>query len=223
MTAEFDSIDVWAFDLDNTLYPADCDLFAQIDVLMGRFISELLGIEPHEARKVQKDFFASHGTTLRGLMDYHHVKPADFLNYVHNVDMSPIPPNARLGRAIRALPGRKYVFTNADRTYAERVLTRLGIEDVFDGIFDVELAEYHPKPREVAYDRFLDHFSVDPKRAIMVEDMAKNLTPAHLRGMTTAWIPTGSEWSSSGAVDSHIDHVVDDLTSWVARIAGLAD
>ncbi len=220
---DFKDITVWAFDLDNTLYPADCSLFDQIGARMGDFIAELLGVEPVEATKLQKDYFVSHGTTLRGLMEYHHVDPSDFLNFVHNVDMSRIPPNPRLGRAIEALPGRKYVFTNADRTYAERVLTRLQIETVFDGIFDVADADYHPKPREIAYDRFLGRFNVDPTRAVMVEDMAKNLTPAYRRGMGTVWIPTGSEWSSSGADHNHIDYVVSDLTDWVAKAAGLAD
>ncbi|MFN3230966.1 MAG: pyrimidine 5'-nucleotidase [Alphaproteobacteria bacterium] len=223
MSRRFDDITVWAFDLDNTLYPADCNLFDQVGALMGDFIAELLGVTPTEATKVQKDMFVSYGTTLRGLMEYHHVEPAEFLNYVHNVDMSPIPANPRLGRAITALPGKKYVFTNADRSYAERVLTRLEIETVFDGIFDIEDANYHPKPRDIAYDNFLARFDVDPARAVMIEDMAKNLSPAHARGMGTVWLPTGTPWSSADADHDHIDHVVDDLTDWVENIAGLSD
>lgn len=211
-------IDTWVFDLDNTLYPPECDLFAQIDVRMGAFISDLLGVDHHEARKVQKGYLESHGTTLRGLMDHHGVKATEFLDYVHDVDMSPIPPNPALGDMIAALPGRKFVFTNADKPYADRVLVRLGFPDVFDGLFDIIEADYQPKPNENAYRLFLATHHIDPAKAIMFEDMARNLTPAKHLGMTTVWLPTGSPWSEMGAVDDHIDYVADSLDDWLTAL-----
>lgn len=212
-----DHIDAWVFDLDNTLYPAECDLFAQIDVRMGAFISELLGVDHIEARKVQKGYLVSHGTTLRGLMDHHGVEAQEFLDYVHDIDMSPIPPNPTLGDMIARLPGRKFVFTNADRPYATRVLEQLGFAEVFDGLFDIEDADFHPKPTQSAYDDFVARFGIDPAKAIMFEDMARNLIPASERGMTTVWLPTGSEWSSTGKDDDHVDHVTESLDDFLAR------
>jgi putative hydrolase of the HAD superfamily len=211
-------IDNWVFDLDNTLYPSECDLFAQIDVKMGTFISNLLNVDRDQASDVQKGFLMSHGTTLRGLMDHHGVEARTFLDYVHDIDMSPIPPNPALGETIAALPGRKFIFTNADRTYAKKVLAQLGIADAFDGLFDITDADFQPKPAMSAYHDFLKTHDVTPTRAIMFEDMARNLTPASQLGMTTAWIPTGSEWSSAHKVDDHIDHTVDDLTTWLAAL-----
>ena len=120
-------IDAWVFDLDNTLYPASCNLFSQIDDRMREFIADLLGIEQDEAYKVQKSFFREYGTTLRGLMDVHGLPPEEFLNYVHEIDLSPIETDLALNNALEALPGRKIIFTNADIGHADRVMERLGI------------------------------------------------------------------------------------------------
>ena len=105
---EFDHVETWIFDLDNTLYPARFNLFDQVDLRIGQFIAEALEVDHDEARRVQKQYFRAHGTTLRGLMDHHGVDPADFLEFVHDIDYRPIPPNAELARALGRL--RQNVF-----------------------------------------------------------------------------------------------------------------
>jgi putative hydrolase of the HAD superfamily len=207
--------DVWIFDLDNTLYPADADLFPQIDVLMGLYIADFLNVDLIEAKKIQKGFFVSHGTTLRGLMEVYDIDPQHFMKIVHNINLTPINENLDLKAHLEKLPGKKYVFTNGSVEHATRVLNKLGIEREFQGIFDISHSNYIPKPNPLAYDCFVDYFLIDPKRAVMVEDMARNLEPAHARGISTIWLKTKSAWGTMGYSSEFIHHEIDDLTSWL--------
>lgn len=205
----------WIFDLDNTLYDADSHVFKQIDLKMGGFISKLLGLSYDEARILQKTYLRDHGTTLKGLMDNHNIDPKDFLEFVHDVDVSPIQFDQMLKDSILALEGPKFVFTNGDITHAERILSRLKMENSFDGIFDIANANYIPKPQQAPYDAMVNHFSINPKEAVMVEDMARNLTPAHHMGMATIWLNTGTNWGALGHIPDHITHEILDLPKWL--------
>ena len=210
-------IDSWIFDLDNTLYPASANLFAQIDRKMGAYIERLLKVDPAEARRVQKGFFHSHGMTLPGLMAEHDVDPRHFLADVHDVDVDVVAPHPELAALIARLPGRKFVFTNADAPYAARVLARLGLSDSFDAIHDIHALDYVPKPQASAYAHLCASHGIDPARALFVEDMARNLAPAKAIGMTTVWIDNGSE-QGPGEHRDHIDFTITDLGSWLAGV-----
>jgi len=212
-------IETWVFDLDNTLYPFSCNLFAEIETRMAAFICAELGIDTAAAHELRRHYFRTHGTTLRGLMNERAVDPRRFLDYVHEIDMSPVEPAPALAAALAALPGRKIVFTNADEQYAGRVLERLGIAAHFDGLFDIHAADYFPKPDRATYDRFIARFAIDPTSAVMVEDIARNLVPAHALGMTTAWIPGGPDWAKAEPGAPHVHHVVEDLALWLAGAA----
>ena len=217
LARDFDpaAVETWIFDLDNTLYPASCNLFAQVDQRMGEFIAELLSIELAEARALQKRYFREHGTTLRGLMDRHGVAPGAFLDFVHDVDMTVVPPSPRLDAALGRLGGRKLVFTNATVAYSHRVLDRIGIGHHFEAIFDIIAADYRPKPDEGSYQELIARHEIDPTRAVLVEDIARNLAPAARLGMTTVWIPNDSAWSRDGVETDHVHHVTDDLAAWL--------
>lgn len=217
--APFQHPDVWIFDLDNTLYPSKWRLFDQIDVRMGTYIANFLGVEYDQARKVQKDFFRSHGTTLRGLMSVHGAEPQAFLDYVHDIDLTVLPSMPGLGQALGKLDGRKIVFTNASRDYAEKVLDQLEISDHFESVFGIEAADYRPKPDREAYRMIVEQHDIDPKRSAMVEDMARNLVPAQELGMTTVWVPDNVALAREGSDDGHIDHVVEDLEAWLIELA----
>lgn len=216
--AALHEIETWVFDLDNTLYPASIRLFDQIERRMAEFIRAEFQIDAAEAHELRRRYLQRHGTTLRGLMSDHGLAPQRFLDYVHAIDLSALVPAPDLSRALDALPGRKLVFTNADQGHAERVLDRLGLAAHFDGIFDVVAAEYRPKPDRVAYDLFLKRHDVDPRSAVMVEDQARNLLPAHHLGMTTAWISGGPHGAETDPDAIHIHHVVEDLAAWLAEI-----
>ena len=211
-------IDSWVFDLDNTLYPASCDLFAQVDVRMRDFISSYLNLGKDEARKLQKTYFHECGTTLRGLMTHHDIDPKPYLDYVHNIDVTPVLPAPDLATALKELPGKKYIFTNASTAHATRVMDRLGVTDQFEGVFDIIDAGYQPKPEPSIYNQFIEKFEIDPTRAVMVEDIVKNLKPANELGMQCVWIKTDTSWGKENAHASYVHHETDNLLSWLQGI-----
>ena len=219
MTLDLSELEHWVFDLDNTLYPAANSLFDQVDQRMGRFIAEKFDLEQGAARELQKHFFRTHGTTLRGLMSEHGTSPDEFLDFVHDVDFSGLEANPELAGALAGLPGRKVIYTNADVPYAEKVLQRIGIEGFFDDIFDIRRAEFTPKPDRGSFRKMMEHTGVEPAKSVMVEDIARNLEPAREAGMTTVWVPTHQTWSRDGMNEAHIDYTVEDLTGWLSTLA----
>ena len=222
----FDHVDTWIFDLDNTLYPAQCNLFDQVDKRMGAFISDLLDVDLVEARRIQKGYFFEYGTTLRGLMECHAIEPEAFLDFVHDIDVSVIDPDHALGEALDRLEGRKLVFTNGSHAHAENVLGRVGIRRHFDHVFDIADADYIPKPERRAYDMFIAHAGIDATRAAMFEDIARNLHPPHAMGMTTILVRSPDNESAvfidgeAGGVmePDHVHHVTEDLAAFLKEI-----
>ncbi|WP_033070588.1 pyrimidine 5'-nucleotidase [Thalassospira australica] len=214
-----DDQSVLIFDLDNTLYPAACNLFSQVSDLIGKYVRDALSLEADEAYRVQKDYFHRYGTTLRGLMTEHEVDPADYLAKVHDIDVSVVSPAPDLATALDDLPGRKLIFTNASRGHAERVMDRLGIADRFETIFDIVDANYIPKPEQEPYDLLLARDGIDPARAVYFEDMAKNLLPAKEMGMTTVWVDTDVEWAQNGRDDPRIDHHTNDIVGFLRNLS----
>jgi putative hydrolase of the HAD superfamily len=217
-----DHVTDWIFDLDNTLYPAHCNLFAQVDRRIGLFIERLLGLERAAARELQKRYFREHGTTLRGLMTHHGVDPRRFLDFVHEIDLAPVPPSPGLDAALAALPGRKLIFTNGSVAHADRVMARLGVAHHFAGVFDIVAAAYLPKPDPATYRSLIARHGIDPARAAMIEDLPRNLRPAAALGMTTVLVLTGEDWASMDDAGDHIHHVTDDLVGWLSEHAPAA-
>jgi putative hydrolase of the HAD superfamily len=222
----FGHVEIWVFDLDNTLYPADCDLFSQIDKRMGAFIAETFGITLKEANELRHRYYVEHGTTLAGLVRMHGVSPHEFLDYVHDIDLGVVAPSPELAAAIDALPGRKFVFTNGSRGHAEAVARKLGVLDRFEDIFDIHALEYvNPKPSREAFDRFLTVHGISAPRAAMFDDLPHNLETAHAVGMTTVWIDcratgrpehrTSEDWS---VLPAHIHHRTEALAPFLTAI-----
>ncbi|WP_306026847.1 pyrimidine 5'-nucleotidase [Stappia sp. MMSF_3263] len=223
----FTGVEAWVFDLDNTLYPPSSDLFSQIDVRISDYIARHLGLSAEDARLKQKAFYRDYGTTLRGLMIEHDIEPDAFLEYVHDIDYSPVVPNPALGRAIARLPGKKYIFTNGDRPHAERTAARLGIAEHFDDIFDIVAAGLLPKPNLETYNLFIEKTGVSPVRAAMFEDLSRNLVVPHGLGMRSILlVPEGTravfreEWELEGRNAPHVDFVTDDLTGFLNAVLG---
>ncbi|WBU30509.1 pyrimidine 5'-nucleotidase [Rhodopseudomonas palustris] len=221
----FDHVDTWVFDLDNTLYPHHLNLWQQVDARIRDFVSDWLKVPPEEAFRIQKDYYKRYGTTMRGMMTEHGVHADDYLAYVHAIDHSPLLPNPAMGDAIERLPGRKLILTNGSTAHAGKVLERLGIGHHFEAVFDIIAAELEPKPAPQTYRRFLDRHGVDPARAAMFEDLARNLTVPHQLGMTTVLVvPDDSQdvvredWELEGRDAAHVDHVTDDLTGFLGKL-----
>jgi putative hydrolase of the HAD superfamily len=210
--------ETWIFDLDNTLYPASCNLFAQVDQHIGEFIAGMLKVDTDEAHRIQKQYFRDYGTSLRGLMIHHDVDPQRFLDFVHAIDVTPVQPSPALDRALGLLPGRKIIFTNGSAKHAENVMARLGVSHRFDAVFDIVAADYFPKPEPFIYDLLVRRHWIDPKQAVMVEDLAKNLLPAHEMGMATVLVRHAADWAQDGADAAHVHHATDDLVAWLGGV-----
>lgn len=215
---DFRHVETWVFDLDNTLYHWECDLFVQMDRRMNEFIVDLLGVDMRAAANLRQTLSQTYGSTMRGLMEVHGQEPGPFLDFVHRIDCSVVPPNLALDKALARLPGRKLVFTNATERHAANVLERLGVAHHFSDVFDVIHADYLPKPRPDAYARFVRRHAVRPDRAVMFEDMARNLAPAAALGMTTVWVKNGRPNAQMGPDDDFVHHVADELAPWLGRM-----
>jgi putative hydrolase of the HAD superfamily len=225
----FDRVETWVFDLDNTLYSHHLNLWQQVDERIREFVAQFLKVTHDEAFRVQKDYYRRYGTTMRGLMTEHGMSPDDFLAYVHEIDHSPLTPNPTLGAAIEKLPGRKLVLTNGTKRHAEAVMRRLDIHAHFEDVFDIVAADLEPKPAAATYDRFLARHGVDPRKAAMFEDLARNLDVPYALGMTTVlMVPEGTrevfreDWEIQGRDAPHVDHVTDDLAKFLHSIAANA-
>lgn len=222
----FGHVETWVFDLDNTLYPADCNLFAQIDRRMSEFIANCFSIPLADAQIMRETYYYEHGTTLAGLMRLHDICPNSFLDYVHDIDLSVVEAAPDLGAAIDALPGRKFIFTNGSRKHAEAVSARLGLLDHFEDIFDIHALEYiYPKPMREAYERFFKAHDIVAAGAAMFDDLPHNLATAHRLGMTTVLVdcaptphPEHQAIAGWAGLPAHIHHRTDALTAFLAEI-----
>jgi len=215
---EFAHVRDWIFDLDNCLYPAGSKLFDLIDERMTAYIQRLLDVDPVEARRVQKMHFHGSGTTLAGLMKHHDVDPHHFMGDVHDIPLDRLVRDDRLVASLAKLPGRKFIHTNGNADYAWKVLDRLGIAATVDHMHDIFAADLTPKPELHGYRKLLDQFEIEPTRAVMVEDMVRNLAPAKSLGMTTIWVDNGSERGNHGFEDAIVDHRITDVSEWLESI-----
>lgn len=228
--SDFEHVSDWVFDLDNTLYPAACDLFAQIDERMTAFVMDYLSLDRDDARGMQKKYYAEYGTTLRGLMSVHGMAPDAFLSFVHDIDHAPLDAAPDLAGLLSALPGRKYVYTNGSTCHAEKVTRYMGIDHVFTDMVCIARSGFTPKHERGAYENFLEITGVEPTRAAMFEDLARNLLPAHELGFRTVLVASDKDWSHepeaarpAGVAEArpdHVHHVTDDLPDFLTKLAG---
>ncbi len=227
--ANFSHVSEWVFDLDNTLYPAACDLFAQIDERMTAFVGQYLKLSDNDARTVQKDYYARYGTTLRGLMLEHKMDPDAFLSFVHDIDHAPLDNAPNLHDQLSVLPGKRYVYTNGSICHAEKVTRYMGLDHLFDDMICISKSNFTPKHEDGAFERFVELTGVEPKRAAMFEDLSRNLAPAHKLGFTTVLVTSDKDWSHEPASmrpagngdhkPEHVHHITDDLPGFLSDVA----
>ncbi len=215
-----EKINTWIFDLDNTLYSADSGIFQQVHKLMGEFISKNLNMDMPEAKKLQAKYYKQHGTTLRGLMDNHGIDPDYFLDEVHRLDYSIVGSNKLLNNELQKLKGRKIIYTNANEKHAIDVLKRIDLENFFDEIFDIKMANYIPKPELAPYQQIIDLFTINPDSSAMFDDIAKNLVPAKKVKFTSVWIDAGYENFSDdiAASKKYLDFQTRDLSLFLKDV-----
>ena len=215
------NIETWIFDLDNTLYSADSGIFQQVGILMGEFVAKHLKVNIKEAKEIQRKYYKEHGTTLRGLMDNHSIDPDTFLDEVHRLDYSIVQPNYELNKSLKKINGKKYIFTNANKQHADKILEKLKIANLFDGIYDIKMANYIPKPEIQTYEKLIETYNIEPDKTIMFDDIAKNLVPASKKGFTTVWIDVGHENFSDDIASSKkfLNYQTSVLSNWLHSVS----
>ncbi len=208
----FEHVETWVFDLDNTLYPPSVRLFDQIEVRMTQYVMTELGVDRQEADRLRNLYWHQHGTTLAGLMREHDLDPLPYLEDVHDINFDALEADVDLAARIRDLPGRKIVYTNGCAPYATRVVEARGLSGLFDAIYGVEHAGFHPKPDRKAFDMVFAQDGLEPTRAAMFEDEARNLAEPHAMGLRTVHVaPERQELD-------HVHHHTDDLSGFLARL-----
>ena len=211
-------IKYWIFDLDNTLYSGQTKVFAEVSKNMSAYISKKLDIDLIKAKELQKKYFYENGTTLSGLMKYDKIDPHEFLEFVHNIDISWLPKDLLLRQELIKIKEKKYIFTNGSHSHVKNVTKQLGIEDLFDDAFAITDANFIPKPNIESYKKMIKKFDLDPKKSILIEDIAHNLEQAKNLGMKTCWLENNETFAKKDADKPYIDYKIKSLPSFLQEI-----
>ena len=214
----FKSIKYWIFDLDNTLYSGKTKVFEQVDKKMSKYISNKLNISVEEAKKIQKNYFHEYNTTLNGMIKNHKIDPDEFLEYVHDIDIDFLEKDLKLVKEMERLEGKKIIFTNGSRKHAINVTKRIGIDQCFDGIFDIVDSDFVPKPLIEPYKKLVEKHKIDPKLSVLVEDIARNLKPAYEMGMKTVWIENEEPWARKFSDSNFVNYKTNNLSEFLRKI-----
>ena len=208
----------WIFDLDNTLYSGQTKVFAEISKNMTAYISKKLNIDLVKAKEIQTKYFYQNGTTLSGLMKYDNIDPYEFLDFVHNIDISWLPKDQLLREELIKIKEKKYIFTNGSHSHVKNITKQLGISDLFDGTFTITDADFIPKPSIEPYKKLVKKFDLNPKKSILIEDIAHNLKNAKHLGMKTVWLENNEAFASKDKDKPYIDYKIKNLSSFLQEI-----
>ena len=211
-------IEYWIFDLDNTLYSGQTKVFSEVDKKMSAYISKKLNVSLIKAKEIQKNYFYESGTTLSGLMKHDGINPYEFLEFVHDIDISWLPKDLLLKEELMKIKEKKYIFTNGSHAHVKNVTQQLGIDDLFDGTFDIVDANFVPKPHIEPYQRIIKKFSLEPDKSILIEDIAHNLEQAKKLGMKTCWLENDDFFAKKDADKPYIDYKIKNLPSFLQEI-----
>ena len=211
-------IKFYIFDLDNTLYSGQTKVFSEVDKKMSSYISKKLNVDLSKAKEIQKKYFYESGTTLSGLMKYDNIDPYEFLEFVHDIDISWLPKDLILKKELEKIKEKKYIFTNGSHSHVQNVTKQLGINNLFDGVFAITDANFIPKPHLEPYKKLISKFNLDPKKSILIEDIAHNLEQAKNLGMKTCWLENEEVFAKKDADKPYIDYKIKNLPSFLQEI-----
>ena len=206
------------FDCDGVLYQDLEAVFGQVSKKMTEYISKKLNIDLIKAKELQTNYFHKYNTSLNGLMIHHDIPPREFLDYVHDIDLSFLEKDKTLRYELENIKLNKYVFTNGSKEHVKNITTHLGIDDQFDGVFDIVDAEYHPKPEAKAFDLMVQKFKIDPNETLYIEDIAKYLSIGKERGTITAWLINDEYWGKKESEKDYIDYKIENLSLFLKEI-----
>ena len=208
----------WIFDLDNTLYSGKTRVFEQVSKRMSKYVSDKLNLSIDEAEKIQKNYFYEYNTTLNGMIKNHNIDANEFLDFVHDININFLKKDLKLSEELKKLNGKKFIFTNASRKHALNVTRRMGINQHFDGIFDIIDANFVPKPAIETYKKLVEKHKIDPNLCVLIEDIARNLQPAYEMGMKTVWIENDEPWASKFSDSNFVNYKTNNLSEFLKKI-----
>ena len=220
---ELTKIKYWIFDLDNTLYSGQTKVFSEVDKKMSSFISKKFNVDLVEAKKNQKEYFYEYGTTLSGLTKKKNIDPNEFLEFVHDIDISWLPEDKILKEELIKIKDKKYIFSNGSHAHIKNVTIQLGIYGLFDGAFDITDADFVPKPHIDPYKKMIKKFKLDSKQSILIKDIAHNSEQAKNLGMKTCWLENNEAFAKKDADKPYIDYKINSLPSFLQKINILRD
>ena len=197
------------------LYSGQTKVFSEVDKKMSAYISKKLDVDLIKAKEIQKKYFYDTGTTLSGLMKYNKVNPHEFLEFVHDIDIGWLPKDLLLRKELIKIKEKKYIFTNASHSHVKNITNQLGIGDLFDGTFAITDADFIPKPSIEPYKKIIKKFDLDPKKSILIEDIAHNLEQAKNLGMKTCWLENNESFAKKDADKPYIDYKIKSLPSFL--------
>jgi len=214
----FQNIKNFIFDCDGVLYQDLEAVFGQVSKKMTKYISEKLNLDLKKAKELQTNYFHKYNTSLNGLMIHHNVNPKEFLKYVHEINLDFMKKDLVLRKELIKLDGKKFIFTNGSHEHVKNVTKHLGIDDLFDGTFDITDCNLIPKPSLEPYKKLVKKFGIIPEETIFIEDIAKNLEPAKKLGMKTAWLVNNEYWGKKDSDKDFIDLKIENLSSFLKEI-----
>ena len=206
------------FDLDGVLYQDLEAVFGQVSKKMTKYISDKLDLDLKKAKELQTNYFHKYNTSLNGLMIHHNIKPEEFLKYVHDIDLTFMKKDLILRKELENLNLKKFIFTNGSKEHANNITTHLGVNDLFDGLFDIVDAQFSPKPTAKAFDLMIKKFKIDPCETLYIEDIAKNLSIGKERGTITAWLINNEYWGKKESDKEFIDYKIENLSLFLKEI-----
>jgi len=206
------------FDLDGVLYQDLESVFGKVSKKMTEYISKKLDLDLKKAKELQTSYFHKYNTSLNGLMIHHDIKPEEFLKYVHNIDLSFMKKDLILRKELENLNLKKFIFTNGSKEHANNITTHLGINDLFNGLFDIVDAEFSPKPTAKTFDLMVKKFKIIPEETLYIEDIAKNLSIGKERGAITAWLINDEYWGKKESDKQFIDYKIENLSLFLKEI-----
>jgi pyrimidine and pyridine-specific 5'-nucleotidase len=195
---------VYFFDLDNTLYPKS----SGIDLLMARrielFFETHLSLPQAESKRLGARFYRDYGLAIKGLIKHFSIDPVVYDEFVDGgLQLEEIlKPAVGLSSLMDRLSKRGpcWVFTNAGRSHAVRVLKLLDIEKFFSGVIycDYSETDFPAKPDRLAFARAMKCAQIDdPAKCFFFDDSLGNIRSAQEVGWKVVYIDEDAEVDES--------------------------
>ncbi len=206
------------FDCDGVLYKDLDAVFGQVSKRMSEYISRKLNVDLKKAKELQRNYFHQYNTSLNGLMIHHKIDPHEFLEYVHDINLDFLKKDTVLREELLKLDAKKFVYTNGSRNHVNNITKHLGIDDLFDGVFDIVDGQFIPKPQIEPFKILIKKFDINPEETVFIEDIAKNLSVKKELNLKTVWLINNEYWGKQDSDKNYIDVRIENLTSFLKEI-----